>query len=76
MLMIALLLFYIVLSTAGIMVIIILMMNAPAGWEDRDGFHLGKKTPAISNDVEKQNSRENFLKYYYMPITGNKVHLF
>ena len=68
MLMIMLILFFVVLSIAGIIVIIIFMMNAPEGWEDKDGFHLGKETLASFYDVEEQNSRENFLKSYYMPI--------
>ena len=76
MLMIILILFYLLLSIAGLTIIIIFMKNAPEGWEDKDGFHLGKENPASFNDVEKQNSRENFLKYYYMPITGTKAHLF
>ena len=76
MLMIMLILLYMILSIAGLMVIIVFIMIAPEGWEDKDGFHLGKKNPASSNDVEKQNSRENFLKYNYMPITGTKAHLF
>ncbi len=76
MLMIMLILFYMVLSAAGIIVITILMIKAPAGWEDKDGFHFGKKSPASLNDTNKQYLREYFLKYYYMPITGNKVHLF
>jgi hypothetical protein len=65
-----------VLSIAGILLIIALMINAPEGWEDKDGFHLGKKKPESSDNVEKQNSRENFLKYYYMPIIVYRTHLF
>ena len=76
MLMIMLILLYMVLSIAGLTVIIIFMINAPEGWEDKYGFHLGKENSASSNDVEKQNSRVNFLKYNYMPITGTKAHLF
>ena len=74
MLLSVLIIFYSILNSAGIMVIIILMSNAPLGWEDKNGFHLGNKNP--SNLSEKQSSRKNFLRYYYMPITGNKANIF
>ena len=76
MLMIMLILFYMVLSTAGIMVIMILMINAPEGWEDKNGFHLGKRDLSSCNDTENHNHGEYFLKYYYMPMAGTKAHLF
>jgi len=68
MLLLMLLLIYTTLSIASITIILIMMMNAPFGWEDKDGFHIGKRNPASYN--EKQNSIENFLKislYAYSP---------
>ena len=76
MLMIMLILLYMILSTVGLTVILVFMIYAQEGWEDEDGFHLGKENSASFNDVEEQNPRENFLIYYYMPITGTKAHLF
>jgi flagellar basal body-associated protein FliL len=76
MLMIILILFYMILSIAGIMAVIVLMINAPEGWEDKDGFHLGKRNHLSFSDAENQHTRKIFLKYYYMPITGTKAHLF
>ena len=67
-----LIIFYSMISFVGIMVIILLMKNAPLGWEDKDGFHYGKKPGA--NDESLKIDRI-FHQCCYIRLSGNRAHI-
>ncbi len=47
--MLQLILIYAIISFASEIILLTLMKNAPEGWEDESGFHLGKEP---DSDVE------------------------
>lgn len=58
--MISVIIIYAVISIISLIFMLFLMLSAPNGWEDKDGFHLGQKN--VNDGIEYEASDQKYNK--------------